>query len=269
MEPLKLEIVYYFRAPRDHDFTNNIVRENCLYVELLLGGVVYYEGNTYKRGTLFAHTEGDWTVHDFPDKYPYRVLMIFFRNYDREKISLPHISRWKNLKTLDSFVEDSLDAFHRGEHLEFLRDYLFSTIVWNAVHGMEQDASEEVTHHNLLEIRKALAHPDCYYSGWPGLCRRAGYSPSYLKTLFKKAFDITPYQFHLNARIERARKALETSQDPIRQIANNTGFKNLESFYRAFKRIVGTSPAEYRSRHASTKIQVYNSFSDGSKNWIP
>ncbi len=249
MENLKLEIVYYFRAPRDHNFTNNVIQKNWLYVELLLGGIVHYQGEVYKRGALFAHAEGDYTVHDFPDKHPYRVLMISFSNYDKEKRPLPHISRWKNLKTLDSFVEESLDAFHKGENLECLRDYLFSTIVWNAIHGAMADDTEDITHHNLLEIRNQLAHPDCYYSGWPGLCNRAGYSPSYLKSLFKKAFGITPYQFHLNARIERARRALAGTQVPIRQIASNTGFKSIESFYRAFKRASGVTPAEYRTRN--------------------
>ncbi len=249
MDALKLEIVYYFRAPRDHNFRNNLVQKNCLYVELLVGGIVYYEEHTYKRGTIFAHAEGDQTLHDFPDKHPYRVLMILFRNYDREKTPLPHISQWKNLKILDSFVEEALEGFHKGEHLEQLQNYLFSTIAWNAVHGMEQIDVEEGTYHTLLEIRKSLAHPDCYYSGWPGLCKRAGYSPSYLKTLFKKTFGITPYQFHLRSRIERARRALAGSQEPIRQIATNNGFKSLESFYRAFKRISGTSPAKYRTQH--------------------
>lgn len=42
MDELKLDIVYYFRAPRDRDFNSTIIPKGCLYAELLLGGVVFY-----------------------------------------------------------------------------------------------------------------------------------------------------------------------------------------------------------------------------------
>ena len=37
MDELKLNIVYYFRAPRDHNFNSTIIPKGCLYAELLLG----------------------------------------------------------------------------------------------------------------------------------------------------------------------------------------------------------------------------------------
>ncbi len=37
MDELKLDIVYYFRAPRDRDFNSTIIPKGCLYAELLLG----------------------------------------------------------------------------------------------------------------------------------------------------------------------------------------------------------------------------------------
>lgn len=254
MNELTLEMVYYFRAPRDHDFNNVIIEKSQLYVEILLGGIVFYEGKSYSRRVIFAHTEGMQTVHDFPDRHPYRVLALIFRGYNREKHPLPHIGYWLNEQTLDAFVEDSLNAFHTYGSSEELRDLLFSTVRWNLTVSSRSNAPEEIVKSNLLELRNALAHPDCYFSGWPGLCRRAGYSSSYLKNLFKKEFGISPYQFHLNARLERAGFALRNSTNPIRQISNDTGFQNIESFYRAFKRHFGISPAKYRMQWETAKV---------------
>ena len=250
MDELKLNIVYYFRAPRDHNFNSTIIPKGCLYAELLLGGVVFYEGKTYRRGALFAQAEGMETIHDFPDKDPYRALLIAFSGYDPAKHPLPHIGSWVNKSSLDPFVEEALDAFSEGRHLDELCRYLYSAIEWNLIRSSSQETDMDISHHNLLETRDLLAHPDCIYTNWEKLCRRAGYSPAYLTSLFKKEFGITPYQYHLNTRLERAAFALLNTATNIRQISNDTGFQNIESFYRAFKRHFGMPPAEYRNRNS-------------------
>ena len=249
MDELKLDIVYYFRAPRDRDFNSTIIPKGCLYAELLLGGVVFYEGKTYRRGALFAQSEGMETIHDFPDKHPYRALLIAFSGYDPAKHPLPHIGAWVNKSGLDPFVEEALDAFSEGRHLAELRNYLFSAIEWNLLRSSSRGGETEISHHNLLETRDLLAHPDCIYTNWKNICRRAGYSPAYLNSLFKKEFGVTPYQFHLNTRLERAAFALSSTETDIRQICTDAGFQNIESFYRAFKRHFDIPPAEYRNRN--------------------
>ena len=46
----------------------------------------------------------------------------------------------------------------------------------------------------------------------------------------------------------RARELLESGEGKLSDIAGQCGYRSLETFRGAFKRIVGTSPATYRTR---------------------
>ena len=67
------------------------------------------------------------------------------------------------------------------------------------------------------------------------LCRR-----------FKKAIGETPREFLQNARIERAKRLLETTQDSLDEVVHRVGYEDVSSFRRLFTREIGISPREYR-----------------------
>lgn len=240
-----LKIIYFFRAPADHDFNDSIVQPEQLYVELLLGGIVYYEGEEYRRGTVFCHTAGHHTIHDFPDGHAYRALMILFDNYHAD--DFPHISRWNRLETLDSFVQEAIEDYCREVIPETLTEYIYSTLrhrVRLAAPPVSQNM--ETMRKELYELKMQLAQPDCDYRGWTGLARRAGYSPSYLKSLFNQAVGVPPYQYYLQCRLQRAAAALRSTDRPIDEIAHEIGYVNIESFYRIFKLRYRMPPGAYR-----------------------
>lgn len=249
MGQIELETVYYFRAPRDRDYNSVIIPKGYLYIEILLGGIVNYEGKSFRRGALFAQSEGMETIHDFPDRHPYRALLLVMKGYDPAQRPLPHIGEWMNKASLEPFVNEVMDAFFEEDNHDCLCRYILAAVEWHLTRSQNRKPKNKVSYHNILETRQLLARPDFLYEDWPGLSRRAGYSPAYLTTLFKNEFGITPYQFYLNTRLDRAAAALNSSNAGIRQISMECGFQNIESFYRAFKRRFGMTPNQYRSRH--------------------
>lgn len=56
-------------------------------------------------------------------------------------------------------------------------------------------------------------------------------------------------------RMQRARRMLEEGGVNISQISGQCGFRSLNTFYKAFKRVNGTSPSEYRRRAAEQAEQ--------------
>lgn len=64
---------------------------------------------------------------------------------------------------------------------------------------------------------------------------------------FKKYIKQTPHQYIASARIEAAKKLLETSDLSVTDIAINSGFEYLSSFTRHFKQKVQISPEKYRT----------------------
>ena len=58
-----------------------------------------------------------------------------------------------------------------------------------------------------------------------------------------------------NKRIQHASRLLNTTSEPISEIARQSGFGSVNTFYKSFKRIYGISPSEYRGSDTSRKGQ--------------
>ncbi|GAB1645737.1 GlxA family transcriptional regulator [Krasilnikovia sp. MM14-A1259] len=66
--------------------------------------------------------------------------------------------------------------------------------------------------------------------------------------VFRREVGMTPGQYLERMRIAHARKLLETTDLPIRQVARRCGFGAPETFFRSFGRALEVTPAEYRHR---------------------
>jgi AraC family transcriptional regulator len=67
-------------------------------------------------------------------------------------------------------------------------------------------------------------------------------SPYHFLRLFKQRMGITPHQYILQRRIEKAKYLLQNSEFSIADIAMQTGFCDQSHLTRYFKRIIGTTP---------------------------
>jgi transcriptional regulator GlxA family with amidase domain len=78
-----------------------------------------------------------------------------------------------------------------------------------------------------------------------------------LNRRFREQTGTTPLQWLHRARIRRAQHLLETTTHPVARIGGQVGFGSPTAFRDRFKRVVGTSPHDYRrtfqrSRTATT-----------------
>ena len=68
---------------------------------------------------------------------------------------------------------------------------------------------------------------------------------------FKKITGDTPHHYVLSRRIDAARKALQTGDRPISEIAYATGFSSQSHMTTVFKRELGVTPAQFRGDGAT------------------
>jgi AraC family transcriptional regulator len=80
------------------------------------------------------------------------------------------------------------------------------------------------------------------------LARAAAMSPYHFLRTFRAVVGMTPHQFILHMRLNRAAVRLRRSSESISAIAFATGFGDLSTFNRRFQRIMGQSPSAYRTR---------------------
>ncbi|MEZ5961021.1 MAG: helix-turn-helix transcriptional regulator [Hyphomonadaceae bacterium] len=93
---------------------------------------------------------------------------------------------------------------------------------------------------------------------WPveRLASVSGVSAAHFARSFKDAFGIPPHRYLLTRRIERAKALLRDTDQPIIDIAFQTGWSSLGTFGRVFRDITGESPSELRAREKAGAHQL-------------
>ncbi|NJK81252.1 MAG: helix-turn-helix transcriptional regulator [Chloroflexaceae bacterium] len=78
------------------------------------------------------------------------------------------------------------------------------------------------------------------------LAQQTGYSPYHFARLFRQSVGMSPYQFVLRQRLERAQQLLHETEHPLLEIARDCGFANQSHMTRIFRQQLGTTPRAYR-----------------------
>ncbi|WP_448604665.1 helix-turn-helix domain-containing protein [Thermoleptolyngbya sp.] len=79
------------------------------------------------------------------------------------------------------------------------------------------------------------------------LANLVGMSQFHFGRLFKQSVGISPYQFLLQQRIEKAKQLLKQTNDPIVEIALCCGFNSHSHLTKQFRQSTGITPKQYRS----------------------
>ncbi|WP_058043575.1 GlxA family transcriptional regulator [Streptomyces roseifaciens] len=80
------------------------------------------------------------------------------------------------------------------------------------------------------------------------LAARMCLSERHFARVFGQETGASPAAYVEAARVETARRLLETTDDPLDQVAAAAGLGSVETLHRAFKRQLATTPAAYRRR---------------------
>lgn len=115
----------------------------------------------------------------------------------------------------------------------------------------------KIVHPNLssgltrLQLKEIIDYIDSNLSQNLGLAELATIirvSPAHFGRLFKQSMGVSPYQYVLDCRIQRAKKLLAERKISIGQIAQISGFYDQSHFSRVFRKAVGVTPRQYQ-RH--------------------
>lgn len=110
-------------------------------------------------------------------------------------------------------------------------------------------AIEYMTHHYTKEIRMQ------------DMARLAGLSVNHFIRSFKRQFGMTPIDYILKLRMNRAKQLL-FSTDKIKMIAEQVGYKDEHYFSRLFKKNEGVAPTFYMKNKVSRIATLYYGLDD-------
>jgi len=88
------------------------------------------------------------------------------------------------------------------------------------------------------------------------LARAAGLSRSALAERFTEFVGRPPMQYLTNWRMQLATAQLLGGRDSIAEIANRVGYESEAAFSRSFKKVLGTSPSQWRRDRAEPQVRT-------------
>jgi AraC family transcriptional regulator len=80
------------------------------------------------------------------------------------------------------------------------------------------------------------------------LSREVGVSPGYLSRAFKRSTGITPHQYVLRTRVDRAKHFIQTTCCSLEEIAEQVGFADGSHMTTVFLKLTGKPPSHFRNR---------------------
>lgn len=222
------------------------------YLELVTAGTVLHEGADGVRelgcGALFWEVTGDRTISRTRASSPYACLTLRFKVARRRRRPAPLLTVLANRETALELDRELFDAFHDpSTDRDLLGAYAYTRLLWEATRAARATSPRRpAALDELLAQLDAGAPLNCSVAD---LAARAGISEPHLHLLFRRHLDTTPHQYLLARRLGRARLLLAGTRQPIKRVSNACGFARIETFCRAFRRHVGSTPGAYRLRH--------------------
>ena len=245
--------VGHWQAPAHSPVHPTLISSGTEYIEILTNGRVWYEDDggarrLYGRGTIFWHRGGEHTIHDFPSGEPYGCYVVRFAVGPDAPRLVPHVSCPVNSEALLAFLQEMFQGQHQSLQPNPMAVYsLYTTLAYYALAPQVSDATAHPR--PLQAVLAYLERHACEAPTLASLAAVAGVSEDHLHTLFRRHLGTSPHRHVLELRMARAKQMLAGTETSIKRIAAACGFQSLEVFYRQFRRLTETTPAQYRRQY--------------------
>jgi AraC family transcriptional regulator len=107
-------------------------------------------------------------------------------------------------------------------------------------------SSPSLPGHKLRQLTDWMAEHAAEEFSLERLAAQAGLSRFHFQRLFKAATGVSPSRYHIDLRINEARKLLRETKMSVLDVALEVGYTDPSHFARLFRRETGLSPSEYR-----------------------
>ncbi len=225
----------------------------CNMIHMIESGKGYFNGRQLTTGQGFICRANRWCDYypDRDDPWTYSYIngagedfeqLIDMMSFDSCVFTWDHLS---DAKKLSMMCKQPFDAFNASDELALMG--VFLKIVADFI------KLDEKRHALSYVDRAKLIIQDRHQYGITinQVANRLNISRAYLRNLFYEQEGISPQEYLMRLRMERAAKLLAESFS-ISEISYAVGYGDSLQFSRAFRRFYGVSPSAYREalKHA-------------------
>ncbi|SDD40071.1 Helix-turn-helix domain-containing protein [Paenibacillus sp. UNCCL117] len=200
---------------------------------------------------MFQSVFREVRVQRLPREELVQVLGTFIDHLYREMVELPPDMQdvWKN--EIVGKLNELRDTFDWSGEMESR----FAAIL-EEFSGRLREQQESRSHYKLIcevkdYIDREYANPDLSLNQ---LCEKFGMNGKYVSRLFKETFGEKLVDYLVGVRIAQSRRLLEETSLSLKQIAAEVGYLHDISYIRAFKKVMGTTPGDYRKSYEKSVL---------------
>ena len=225
-------------------------------VEIILAGEIFYTGNDgtiqrFGRGTIIwlqSDEPADWT--NVSSDAPYRSAVFSFVT-NASKRPVARLGQWQDLTELDNFVYEAHQIFlNEPDKRDSLAIWIYGTLIKQYIN--KSTPKSLPMPRPLFSAQRHIEHRLPNPVPLKELAAIARCSIMHLHRLFMQHFQMPPAEYILRQRLQRAANLLSTSL-AIQRIAFECGFKTVVGFYKAFNKVYGKTPGQYRMEIVAQK----------------
>lgn len=223
-------------------------------------GIYQTGGNTYHltKGDFFVippHTE---VYYKADETSPWDYLWVGFQGVKAATylknagIDSSHLTgHYQNTSYILACIQQMMLARTLTYHNELKRQAALLQVLAALIEIHHETLSDEEQHEYPYRIylQQALDYMNTHIKEnikINNIASFIGIDRSYLSNIFKSTLEISPQEYLLNLRMNRAADLLKNTNEKVSVIASEVGYSDPLTFTKMFKRYKGMSPSEWR-----------------------
>lgn len=163
-------------------------------------------------------------------------------------LQIPDVIRIENHGEVVKTLQQLIHAYERRD-LDYyiLQKSLVLKLLYLIIKGLEASESTHLrAHHKSLDAVATLIMDRFDQTILlEDLSKTATLSVFHFSRLFKQKYGLTPHQFQMRYRIEKAKELMIYSPLSVSSVAEKVGYGSVYAFSKAFKQIEGISPRKF------------------------
>lgn len=217
---IPIGVNHVFRPTTSDALKDPLIVNNCIFTHELINSLIPF---------ITDKTIADFLVSLSQASFPYYAIFdvdgtiekLFQSLYREYSLNLSGSSTFLNTLLIQLIV-----TIYRLKHDQSKAILSKPARFLQVLHYIDQQYAEEITLSNLTD--------------------RFQWSERHFQRLFKQHTEQTFNHYLQNIRIQNSCELLRSSQLTINRIAESVGYKDIHTFNKLFKRIMGSTPSNYR-----------------------
>ncbi len=239
------------------DYGSGVYTTNKKSYTMLPGDIFVFSSNEYHCITEVGndglkltnlHFEPRYLWGNYSDSFSESNMNICFGHSEKFENKIP-AKKASDIYNYVGIIKKELENKNSEYQLQIksLLNLLLINLLRNFNYSDEENSVNTMQFQNIQHILNFIDEHFTEKLSLDVLAEKAGMSPNYFSSFFKKISGITLWDYISNKRINMAVQLLrESSSKNILEIATLCGFNNTTHFNKMFRRITRMTPTEYK-----------------------